>query len=165
MFRGITTSADWKWVKYVRPYRRFSMSHQSPLIDFDTINNSMEQQVIFQNSVDQMLRPKLSIATSDELVFGNGPSTASSTQHQVCAGFQIESSRIVYVTGLRAKLLARGFIFMAQHRQRRQQWCRFHRVWSYIRWKTVWFSGESRFLLHRADDAMVSLHRVWSGMR
>jgi hypothetical protein len=38
-----------------------------------------------------------------------------------------------------------------RHRQVRLQWVRTHRVWPQQRWRTFWFSDESRFLLKRGD--------------
>ena len=53
--------------------------------------------------------------------------------------------------GLRARRPVRGVILTQQHRLRRRQWCQVRRVWPQQRWRRVWFSDESRFLLRRHD--------------
>ena len=53
--------------------------------------------------------------------------------------------------GIRARRPVRGVVLTAQHRQNRVQWSQTHRVWPLQRWRNVWFSDESRFLLQRAD--------------
>ncbi len=37
------------------------------------------------------------------------------------------------------------------HRRARVRWCTAVRVWNLANWRRVWFSDESRFLLHRRD--------------
>ena len=53
--------------------------------------------------------------------------------------------------GIRARRPVRAIVLNQQHRQNRLQWAQTHRVWPQQRWRTVWFSDESRFLLQRAD--------------
>lgn len=53
--------------------------------------------------------------------------------------------------GIRARRPVRGVILTPQHRRLRLQWCQIHRQWPQLRWRQVWFSDESRFLLRRHD--------------
>lgn len=53
--------------------------------------------------------------------------------------------------GIRARRPVKAVVLTRRHRQVRHQWARTHRVWPQQRWRTVWFSDESRFLLQRGD--------------
>ena len=63
---------------------------------------------------------------------------------------QIVRNRLRHA-GIRARRPIRAIVLNQQHRQNRLQWAQTHRVWPQQRWRTVWFSDESRFLLQRAD--------------
>jgi transposase len=53
--------------------------------------------------------------------------------------------------GIRAIRPVRAVVLNQRHRQNRLQWAQTHRVWPQQRWRAVWFSDESSFLLLRAD--------------
>jgi hypothetical protein len=53
--------------------------------------------------------------------------------------------------GIRARRPVKAVVLTRRHRQVRLQWVQTHRVWPQQRWRTVWFSDESRFLLKRGD--------------
>jgi transposase len=52
---------------------------------------------------------------------------------------------------IRASRPVKAVVLTRRHRQLRLQWVRTHRVWPQQRWRTDWFSDESRFLLKRGD--------------
>jgi transposase len=51
--------------------------------------------------------------------------------------------------GIRARRPVKAVVLTRRHRQVRLQWVRTYRVWPQQRWRTAWFSDESRFLLKR----------------
>ena len=53
--------------------------------------------------------------------------------------------------GIGVRHPVRAIVLNQQHRQNRLQRAQTHRVWPQQRWRTVWFSDESRFLEQRAD--------------
>ena len=70
--------------------------------------------------------------------FTTATSTAAAIPGQRRISHQIVRNRL-RKAGIRAVVLIR------------LQWVRTHRVWPQQRWRTVWFSDESRFLLKRGD--------------
>lgn len=80
--------------------------------------------------------------------------TATSTAHAVPGMHRISAQTIrnrLREGGLRARRPLRGVVLTARHRHQRRQWCQTHRVWNRLRWRRVWFSDESRFVLHHAE--------------
>lgn len=103
-------------------------------------------------------RPRVTTAAQDRYIrvrhlrdrFTTATSTASSIPWRRRISDQTVRNRL-RDAGIRARRPVRGVILNQRHRQTRLQWARAHRVWPQQRWRTVWFSDESRFLLQRAD--------------
>jgi hypothetical protein len=53
--------------------------------------------------------------------------------------------------GIRARRPVKAVVLTRRHHQFRLQWVWTHTVWPQQRWRTVWFSDESRFQLKRSD--------------
>lgn len=80
--------------------------------------------------------------------------TATSTASAIPGRHRISDQTVrnrLRDAGIRARRPVRGVVLNRQHRRNRLQWAQTHRVWPQQRWRTVWFSDESRFLLQRAD--------------
>lgn len=103
-------------------------------------------------------RPRVTTASQDRYIrlqhLRERFRTATSTASSIPGGRRISDQTVrnrLRDAGIRARRLVRAVVLNRQHRQNRLQWSRTHRVWPQQRWNTVWFSDESRFLLHRAD--------------
>lgn len=114
----------------------------------------MGQPVTFQGQADQGSQLLLKTATSGYSTCVNDSEQQPQLLHPFLEGVEspIKQSETVRDAGIRARRLVRAVVLNRQHRQNRLQWSRTHRVWPQQRWNTVWFSDESRFLLHRADS-------------
>ena len=82
--------------------------------------------------------------------FTTATSTAAAIPGQRRISHQIVRNRLLEA-GIRTRRPVKAVVLTRRHRQVRLQWVRTHRVWPQQRWRTVWFSDESRFLLKRGD--------------
>lgn len=103
-------------------------------------------------------RPRVTTPAQDRFIrlrhLRNRFLTASSTTTSVPGLRRISDQTVrnrLRDAGIRSRRPARGPILTRQHRQLRRQWCVNHRPWPMMRWRTVIFSDESRFLLRRPD--------------
>ena len=101
-------------------------------------------------------RPRVTTAAQDRYIrvrhLRQRTTTATSTAAAIPGHRRISDQTVrnrLRDAGIRARRPVRGIILTQQHRQLRRQWCQAHRVWPQLRWRNVWFSDESRFLLRR----------------
>ncbi|KAK3108567.1 hypothetical protein FSP39_010793 [Pinctada imbricata] len=103
-------------------------------------------------------RPRVTSAAQDHFIqlchLRNRFSTATSTASAVPGNLRISDQTVrnrLREAGIRARRPVRAVVLTQRHRQNRLQWCQAHNIWPQQHWRNVWFSDESRFLLHRAD--------------
>ena len=103
-------------------------------------------------------RPRVTTAAQDRYIrlrhLRDRFTTATSTASRVPGMRRISDQTVrnrLRDAGIRARRPVRAVVLNRQHRQNRLQWAQAHRVWPQQRWRTVWFSDESRFLLQHAD--------------
>jgi transposase len=103
-------------------------------------------------------RPRVTTAAQDRYIqlryLREQFTTATSTASAIPGVRRISDQTVgnlLQHAGIRAKCLVKAVVLNQQHSQNRLQWAPTHRVWPQQRWRTVWFSDESRFPLQRAD--------------
>ena len=68
----------------------------------------------------------------------------------------------IHGAGLRAYRPYQGNVLTRRHRQARMLWAKQHQAWTLRnRWRHVWFSDESRFLLQSHDGRSTGLPTAW----
>ena len=82
--------------------------------------------------------------------FTTTTSTAAAIPGQRRISDQTVRNRL-HEAGIRARRPVKAVVLTRRHHQFRLQWVRTHKVWPQQRWRTDWFSDESRFLLKRGD--------------
>lgn len=110
----------------------------------------MGQPVTFQDQADQG-SPVL-LKTSGYSICVNDSEQQPQLLHPFLEGVGSNGQKSTTRCWYQSKTSCKSSCFEPATPSNRLQWSRTHRVWPQQRCNTVWFSEESRFLLHRADD-------------
>lgn len=103
-------------------------------------------------------RPRITTPNQDRYIrvchLRDRTRTATATASSIPGLRRISAQTVrnrLHEVGIRARRPLRRIRMTPRHREQRLQWSRSRRVWQRLRWHRVWFSDESRFLLHRVD--------------
>ena len=96
-------------------------------------------------------RPRVTTPAQDRHIrlshLRNRFTTATSTAASIPGQHRISDQTVrnrLRQAGIRARRPVKAVVLTRRHHQFRLQWVRTHKVWPQQRWRTVWFSDESR---------------------